>query len=163
MRRANPASCLVLRGGGTALPVGRGSAAAAALGRLSLLLRHLTQLLWRQPPPTAPGVPRIAGVRALVAEGAMSEARPEKHDGRRHDSQDGVVLPNLARFFYHGSYCIREREREREKEREGERELIITPKPRWFDGAPSVVAVAANDDFARRVQFLDGAGRPVRD
>ena len=89
MRRANPASCLVLRGGGTALPVGRGSAAAAALGRLSLLLRHPAQLLWRQPPPTAPGVPRIAGVRALVAEGAMSEARPEKHDGRRHDSQDG--------------------------------------------------------------------------
>ena len=98
MRRANPASCLVLRGGGTALPVGRGSAAAAALGRLSLLLRHPAQLLWRQPPPTAPGVPRIAGVRALVAEGAMSEARPEKHDGRRHDSQDGVVLPNLSRF-----------------------------------------------------------------
>ena len=29
----------------------------------------------------------------------MSEARPEKHDGRRHDSQDGVVLPNLSRFF----------------------------------------------------------------
>ena len=28
----------------------------------------------------------------------MSEARPEKHDGRRHDSQDGVVLPNLSRF-----------------------------------------------------------------
>ena len=75
------------RGGGTALPVGRGSAAAAALGRLSLLLRHPAQLLWRQPPPTAPGVPRIAGVRALVAEGAMSEARPEKHDGRRQDSQ----------------------------------------------------------------------------
>ena len=99
MRRANPASCLVLRGGGTALPVGRGSAAAAALGRLSLLLRHLAQLLWRQPPPTAPGVPRIAGVRALVAEGAMSEARPEKHDGRRHDSQDGIVLPNLSRFI----------------------------------------------------------------
>ena len=44
MRRANPASCLVLRGGGTALPVGRGSAAAAALGRLSLLLRHLALL-----------------------------------------------------------------------------------------------------------------------
>ena len=28
----------------------------------------------------------------------MSEARPEKHDGRRHDSQDGVVLPNLSRL-----------------------------------------------------------------
>ena len=61
------------------------------LARLSLLLRHPAQLLWRQPPPTAPGVPRIAGVRALVAEGAMSEARPEKHDGRRHDSQEGTT------------------------------------------------------------------------
>ena len=28
----------------------------------------------------------------------MSEARPEKHDDRRHDSPDGVVLPNLSRF-----------------------------------------------------------------
>ena len=51
-------------------------------------VQYLIQKLW----------PRIAGVRALVAEGAMSEARPEKHDGRRHDSQDGVVLPNLSRF-----------------------------------------------------------------
>ena len=30
----------------------------------------------------------------------MSEARPEKHDGRRHDSQDGGVLPNLSRFSF---------------------------------------------------------------
>ena len=34
----------------------------------------------------------LASELLLVAEGAMSEARPEKHDGRRHDSQDGVVL-----------------------------------------------------------------------
>ena len=102
MRRANPASCLVLRGG-VSLPVGRGSAAAAALGRLSLLLRHPAQLLWRQPPPTAPGVPRIAGVRALVAEGAMSEARPEKHDGRRHDSQEEASCFLICRVFRQGA------------------------------------------------------------
>ena len=41
----------------------------------------------------------------------MSEARPEKHDGRRQDSQDGVVLPNLCRVFHEisrvkGSVCV---------------------------------------------------------
>ena len=36
----------------------------------------------------------------------MSEARPEKHDSRRHDSQDGVVLPNLSRFRWHTECAI---------------------------------------------------------
>ena len=30
----------------------------------------------------------------------MSEARPEKHDDRKHDSQNGVMLPNMVGVFY---------------------------------------------------------------
>ena len=65
-----------------------------------------------------------------------------------YDADDAVYVESIN-VPYHGSYCIRERESERasERERDWGRELFITPQPPSFAGAPSVVAVAAYDDF----------------
>ena len=57
-------------------------------GRLSppTEARHAGRPIGRRPPGTRRGRP-------------ISEGRPENHDDRKHDSQNGVMLPYLGRVF----------------------------------------------------------------